>query len=328
MDASATSCHFNPVFPYRPELPQKQPQLPQPAPGLPPLPETWLVEFESFHSVDHEATLFGQLFREREPSPALRQRALFVLHGQGEHSGRYIHWPHYLGDTVGSMYLLDHRGHGRSSGPRGHTPDFDAYARDAASALLRYHRYLEAHAGAADLHLVGHSMGGLIALRMLLLFPDLPVQSVSLSAPMIELAFKLPKLKEMAGKLLNAVLPSLPLPSENLGDLISRDPAVREHYKRDRLNHGFASSAFYFSYLEAKEDLWKRAAAIEQPLLLLLPLADRVIDPEPTRQFFAKISSPDKKLITYPALYHEIFNEPEKDQVFSDLKSWLQRHQK
>lgn len=328
MDASPTSCHFVPVFPYRPELPKKQPQVPQAAPGFPALPADWLVEFETFNSEDHEATLFGQLFRAREPRPELAHRALFVLHGQGEHSGRYIHWPHYLQDTVSSIYLLDHRGHGQSTGPRGHVPEFDAYARDAAFAIRRYHSYLKAHYGKVDLHLVGHSMGGHIVLRTLLLFPDLPVQSVTVSAPMLNLAFKLPKLKEMAGKVLLAVLPALPLPGEDLGDLVSRDPQVREHYKKDRLNHGLASSGFYFSYLKTKEDTLARAKEFRHPLLLLLPLGDKVIDPLPTREFFLSMDQDKKKLIEYPELYHEVFNEPEKDKVFKDLKEWIQRYQK
>lgn len=327
--ASASSCHFVPVFPFRPDLPQKQPQMPQPPSGFPGFPANWLAEFETFASADGRATLFAQLFRPAQPSSDLAHRALFVLHGQGEHSGRYIHWPHYLHGVVGSIYAPDHRGHGRSSGWRGHIPDFDMYAHDAAQSLRRYDAYLRATVGRSEIHLVGHSMGGLIALRTLLLHPDLPVHSLTLSAPMLQLAFQLPVAKELAGKIFHKILPSVPLPTEPLADLVSRDPAVTAHYKADPLNHGFASTAFYYSYLAAKADTLQRSAELKLPLQMMLPLQDKIIAPEPTERFFESLKMETRRLVKYPELFHEIFNEPEKDQVFADLRKWLEeRRQK
>jgi acylglycerol lipase len=326
MDASTLTCHFAPVFPFRPELKRKKPQMPQPPQGFPGKEEDWVVEFESFESVDRKAQIFSHLFRCEQPKPELAHRALVVLHGQGEHSGRYIHWPHYLKDQVGSIYLIDHRGHGQSTGIRGHVDHFDCYADDAAAAIRRYYHYLQDKYGKAEIHIVGHSMGGLIALRTLLRF-DLPIRSAILSAPMIELAFQAPKVKVMLASLLNRVVPYLPLPSVELAELISRDPAVIAHYKADPLNHNRVTPAFFFSYLAVKKDTLLRAKEFKVPLLFLLPLADQVINSESTEMLFHSIEAPEKKLIRYPGLYHEAFNEPEKDRVFSDLVSWLNTHQ-
>jgi alpha-beta hydrolase superfamily lysophospholipase len=325
MDATTLTCHFAPVFPYRPDLKHKKPQVPQGPRGFPPKEDGWLVEFECFDSVDRKAQIFGHLFRPEKVAPDLAHRALVILHGQGEHSGRYIHWPHYLKDDVGSMYLIDHRGHGQSTGIRGHVDNFDSYADDAAAAVRRYHQYLMEKHGKAEIHLVGHSMGGLIALRTALRY-DLPIRSLIVSAPMIDLAFPVGRIKEFAAGILNKFVPYLPLPAEPLSDLVSRDPAVVEHYKTDILNHGLASPGFYFSYLAVKKDTQRRAKEFRVPLLVLLPMADRVINPEGTEALFRILQAPEKKIIRYPGLYHEVFNEPEKDQVFADLKTWLRAH--
>ncbi|MCX6130147.1 MAG: lysophospholipase, partial [Proteobacteria bacterium] len=314
MDATSPTCHFAPVFPYRPDLKNKRPQVPQGPVNFPGLAKNWLVEFESCLSSDRKVQLFSHLYRAEPPSSNNAHRALFVLHGQGEQGARYSHWPHYLKDQVDSIYAIDHRGHGQSSGIRGHVDHFDLYADDAAAAFRRYRTYLLQRYGQAEIHLLGHSMGGLIALRMLLLH-DLPIQSVILSAPMIELAFAVGRLKLLLGKALARVLPYLPLPAEPMADLVSRDPFVVKHYKQDPLNHTCASPAFYFSYLEAKNDTISRAKDMTQPLLVLLPLADRIINPEATKALFAQLGSVDKTLLSYPGLYHEVFNEPEKDNV-------------
>ncbi len=326
MEGTTHHCHFVRVFPYQPERTLKQPQIPQVPFGFPPLERDWLAEFETFPSVDRKVTLFSHLFRPSRPLPERQHRALMIFHGQSEHSGRYIHFPHYLRESVGSIYAMDHRGHGRSTGIWGHVSHFDRFADDAAAAVLRYHEYLQRQYGKSEIHLLGHSMGGLITLRMLLLYPDLPIASVALSSPMIELAFKVPKLKEMAGRLIYRLFPFLPLPGEPMDHIISRDKNVVHAYRRDPHNHGLASSAFYFTYLEVLEDTLARGAELHYPMLLQLPLRDKIIDPGRTEQFFQTWQGDNKKLITYPDLFHEIYNEPEKTSVFHDLKEWIARH--
>jgi hypothetical protein len=106
MEYTSTTCHFAPVFPYRPELRRKRPQVPQPPRGFPPIESDWVVEFETFLSSDQKATLYSHLFRPVNLQGPRAHKALVVLHGQGEHSGRYIHWPHFLRDTVGSIYAI------------------------------------------------------------------------------------------------------------------------------------------------------------------------------------------------------------------------------
>lgn len=320
VDSSTLDCHFAPVFTS--EHKSKNPQTPSQAKGFPALPPDWVVEFEVIPL--SRAHLFAHLFRANK-SP-VEHKALIVLHGQGEHSGRYLHVPHYLGDLVGSVYAIDHRGHGQSSGNRGHIDTFDDYANDAAMAVKRYTRYLQKRYGKAEIHLLGHSMGGMIGLRMLQLHPELEIASVTFSSPMFELAFKVPPIKHFAAKLMNKLAPSLSIPGEPLGDLVSRDPEVVKHYKGDKYNHGLASPAFYLSYLATREKIVAQARDFRHPLLFLIPTGDRIIDHHATLKLYDKVFAPEKKLIVYEDYYHEILNEPGKDKVFADIHEWIEAH--
>ena len=326
MNEVITPCSFVPVFPYNPEKPNKQPQTPRSPEGFPELPQDWLNDFELFSSSDGSVQLFAQLFRPKRWTGPDAHRALVVLHGQGEHGGRYVHLPHFLKDTVGSIYCLDHRGHGLSKGKRGHIDHFDIYADDADLAINRFYEYLLERFGKAEIHVLGHSMGGQILARTLLKYPELPVASATMSAPMFDLAFDVPKIKEIASQVMLKVAPRLTLPGEPLGDLVSSDPRVCRHYKEDQLNHGMVSSAFYHSYLEAKEDSLSRAEDFKVPLLLQIPGQDKIINPDSIKVFGESLPTGSSKVITYDEAYHEIYNEPEKTKVLGDLKDWINKH--
>lgn len=293
--------------------------------GFPSLPDDWLIETDSFLSADNKTHLSAHIFRPKNWQGEQSHRAMVILHGQGEHGGRYTHFPHFLSDTIHSFYALDHKGHGQSSGRRGHVNHFDHYADDACIAIRRYYDFLMEKFGKSEIHLLGHSMGGQIAIRAMLKDRNLPIKSVCLSSPMFDLNFTIPKFKEVLGKLLLKVAPSLSLPGEPLADLVSSDPNVCEHYKNDSLNHGVASPSFYFSSLEAKKDSLNRADEIDYPCLILVAGNDRIIDPQSITSFFEKMSD-QCDLKTYNDMYHEVFNEPDKEQVFSDLKEWVKKN--
>ncbi len=326
MSEVITPCSFAPVFPYSPHKPHKMPQTPRSPEGFPELPQDWLNDFELFSSSDNKIQLFAQLFRQKKWSGENAHRALVVLHGQGEHGGRYVHLPYYLKDTFSSIYCLDHRGHGLSKGKRGHVEKFDLYADDADLAINRFYEYLLERFGKAEIHVLGHSMGGQILARTLLLHSDTPITSATLSSPMFDLAFPVPKIKEIAGQVIYRILPNLTIPSEPLAELVSSDPYVCRHYKEDQLNHGLISSAFYYSYLEAKEDTLARAREIKKPVLVQIADGDRIINPQSIAKFCDNLDPKTSKTIHYPDFYHELYNEPKKTKVIDDLKSWVQLH--
>lgn len=320
-----TPCSFAPVFPFDPKMSHKQPQVPQSPFGFPGLPPGWMVEFERFSSSDGKQELFGQLFRPEHWVGKDQHRVLFVLHGQGEHGGRYVHFPHFLKDHVGAIYALDHRGHGQSEGRRGHIDHFDVYAADVEFAINRVYEYLLERFGAAEIHLMGHSMGGQIAARTLIRYPDLPIRSACICAPMFDLAFPISPVKEAFGKLAYKVAPWLSLPGESLSQIVSSDPHVCDHYESDPYNHNFASPGFYFSYLEVIDDTMERASKITHPVMVQVAGQDKIIDPSSIISFYESLPK-GSKLCEYPEMYHEVYNEPEKELAFKDLIDWINQH--
>ena len=153
----------------------------QPA-GFPSLPPDWSSEWETVQSSDGSTQIFvAQFHATRWESP----RAILMVHGMGEHAGRYLHLPHYLKGSVDAIYAIDHRGHGRSEGIRGHVERFDDFADDVRMVLKRMDSALTQRFGKSEIHLVGHSLGGLIALRAVLGSESLPIRSLTVSAPLL-----------------------------------------------------------------------------------------------------------------------------------------------
>lgn len=291
--------------------------------GFPGLPEGWVSEWETFSSSDSELQLFLASYH---PSNWTSPKVLLILHGLGEHGGRYLHFPHYLKNDVGAVFCLDHRGHGRSEGLRGHVARFDLLADDAALAVRRVDDILRKRFGRSEIHVLGHSMGGLVALRMMLLHPSLPVRSLTVSAPLLAVKVELPFAKRAAAHVLSRVWGSLHMNSEIDPRVLSHDAEVAEAYTADRLVHKKGTPRFYTELLGAMADTLKRDSGIEVPLQMIVPLQDSVVDPEAALGFFRNLKHREKQLRTYPGFYHESFNEVGKEQAFEDLRTWINTH--
>ena len=113
------------------------------------------------------------------------------------------------------------------------------------------------------------------------------------------------------------------LPGEPLADLVSSDPKVCEHYKNDPRNHGFVSTAFYFSYLDRKNDSFEKADSVTYPTMVQIAGSDQIIDPKSIERFSDRLPS-SHRCHTYQKMYHEIYNEPDRQQVFNDLIEWIE----
>lgn len=294
--------------------------------SFPILPNGWVDETETFSASCGSLKLFAVHHHRREPG-AGAGRGLLVIHGQGEHGGRYGHVPHFLEGEVDSIYCPDHRGHGRSEGLRGHVDRFDRYAEDVAIALDRHDAWLRARFGAgAQLHVLGHSMGGLVALRMLRLNPDARVASVTISAPLIGLNFKVPLWKKAVAYGISRVWGALQMPTDLDPAKVSRDPDVQEVYKADRLIHDRASAGFFTDLQAVLAEISQGTQAFRIPIQFLVPLADEVVSPKAALEYFERIQAPAKRLRTYEGFRHEPFNELGKETVFADLASWIAEH--
>lgn len=302
--------------------PEAQPRTLQPR-GFPGLPADWVSEWETFRSADESTKLFAQTHRHREWAG---ERSLVLIHGMGEHSGRYLHLPHYLQGSVRAVHVFDLRGHGRSEGVRGHVERFDSLVDDCAFVVRRFHESVLKKFGRAEVHLLGHSLGGHLALRTALLNPDLPVRTLQVSAPFLGLHADVPLFKRLGAQTLARVWGSLQLDTGLDARGICRDPEVVSAYLNDRLVHGKMTPRFFAGLTRAMVDTLSRDHGIEPPLQMLVPLADRIVDSEASQRFFRRLKHRDKRLKTYPGCYHEPMNEPCKEEVFADIRSWIDAH--
>lgn len=244
--------------------------------------------------------------------------AVVVLaHGLSEHSGRYEHVAERLVGAGFALHALDHRGHGRSVGPRALVDlgavvaDLDTLVDSAAQPGL-------------PLFVLGHSMGGLIATEYAIRYQR-KLAGLVLSAPLAALEAASP-MTRLAAKMLSAVAPRLGVVEVDSA-LVSRDPKVVRAYDSDPFVYRGRLPARTVSQLaSAIESLSERARTIEVPTLIMYGSADRLAPPAGSVMLESVISSRDKTLKVYDGLYHEIFNEPERDQVLDDLIAWLSAH--
>lgn len=251
-------------------------------------------------------------------TPGVPARALLLLvHGAGEHSARYRQLAQYVTGRGYAVAALDHPGHGRSAGRYGHIDRFE----DFVSTLEIFQRKLATDFPGLPLILVGHSMGGLIGGLYLLRHQQDFIGCV-LSGPAIKTDIEPGYLQLLMIRLLSVVAPtSGVLQLDAVG--VSRDPAVVADYVGDPLvNHGKMTARMVAELFRGMHQIQAEAEKISLPILLLHGGADVMTAPAGSEFLHEHISSADKTLKIYPGLYHEIFNEPERETVFADMLDW------
>jgi alpha-beta hydrolase superfamily lysophospholipase len=292
--------------------------------GFPNLPDTWEVSAETVSASDGNTQLFKLQFRSKHETK--QGRTLLIIHGMGEHAGRYAHFPHYLRDTVDRIVAYDLRGHGRSQGIRGHVNHFDELVEDAEMSLRRLHDSLITQYGVSRIHLFAHSMGGQVGCRLLGKHAQLPLKSASISAPFFKPKLHVPKVKELAAGLLSKAWGSLQLSTGLPAGSVSRDSAVVEAYQKDRLVHGMMTPQFYSSLVKTVNDTQTHCTRFSVPVQFQIPLDDQVVDPKISINYFQNIQCSEKNLKTYSDFYHEGMNDLGKEAFLADLREWIVSH--
>lgn len=291
--------------------------------GFPSLPEDWISEWETFWSADGKLQLFGVLHHARDWKG---HRALVISHGLGEHGGRYLHFPHYLGNAVDAVYCYDHRGHGRSEGIQGHVDRFTQFSEDLALVIRRLDDQLRKRFGRSEIHLMGHSLGSLIMLKTLFSNADLPLASVTGSSLFLGIRMEVPAAKRMVAHALSRLWSSLQMTSDLDARLLSRDPEVVVTYDTDRLVHRKATPRFYTELVSTLEEMSRHHSGLAYPILALIPEADQITNPEKAKTWFEALQHPEKQIRLFPGGFHEGFNDIEKDKLFGELREWIAKH--
>ncbi len=247
--------------------------------------------------------------------------ALIVVHGVAEHSGRYMNLVNVMVPDGYGVYAIDHYGHGRSGGKRLFVPSFDYFIQGLDTLVDRVKQWEPNK----KCFLVGHSMGGLITASYLLNHQD-KVDGAVLSGPAVKVPDNISVFTLWAARIFSKLLPSLGI-KQLEADSISRDPEVVRAYVNDPLvSTGKLTARLGEQLLGACLNLEKAAKRIQIPLYILQGGSDTLVDPDGARKFHGAVASVDKDLIVYPDRFHEIFNDPGNDEVFSDIRAWLDRH--
>lgn len=254
--------------------------------------------------------------------PEGRPRAIVLLaHGYAEHAGRYAHVAQRLTQAGYAVYAVDHWGHGRSDGEGGYVPRFSAYLDGMAELLT----LVEINHGDTPRLLLGHSMGGLIA-TLFLIERQQAFVAAAVSGPAIRPAQPPSRFTVWISRFLSRFFPRLGVLSLDANG-VSRDPAVVEAYKADPLVYGGKIGArLGKEFMDAMAAAQAGAPTIRLPLLIQHGEADRLTAPAGSRYLFDHVASADKRLEIYPGLFHEIYNEPERDAVLDDLIGWFDAH--
>jgi len=254
----------------------------------------------------------------------VRPRGIIVIvHGIGEHSGRYGNLIQTLADDEISIYALDHRGHGHSEGKRGHVNAFKEYTDD----LKTLFQLVNAENQNLPIILLGHSMGGVIACQYALRYPH-DLSGLILSSAGFITAVRVPGWKRGLANLLSKLAPSFSMPTGLNSSDLSHDQAVVEAYLADPLVHDKVSSRWFIEFNRAGADCLRRAAELTMPLLIIHGAEDKIVDPQGSQQVMDRASSSDKQLSLFEGLYHETMNErpAEKEKVLNTIRAWIIKH--
>jgi len=257
--------------------------------------------------------LFFQEWQPENESKAV----VCLMHGFPEHSSRYAHVAAFLTKAGFALLTFDLRGHGKSQGKRGHVSSYESFFDDIA--------VLEEEARnrfpGKPIFFYGHSFGGNLVLNYALRRKP-KIEGVIATSPWLRLAYDPPPLKLIIACIANKLIPSLTSPSGLETKALSRDPKIVSAYENDPLIHNRISSHMYLSIVEAGEWALDHANEFALPLLIVHGGSDRITSAEASRQFANRVPG-NCTYKLWPGLYHEIHNEPEKNEVFAFIINWL-----
>ena len=258
-----------------------------------------------------------------EPDHGSPKALVALVHGLGEHVGRYAHVAQAFTDAGYALVGFDLRGHGKSGGARGHFPSLDVLMQD----IRQFFKYLVTKYPEIPHFLYGHSLGGLLSLTYAIQFSN-GLKGVMVTGSALRSPLQEQKVKITMAKLLGTIAPTVTIPSGLEAAAISRDPEVVRIYTSDPLVHDKTSMGLGKTAINAVDLCFTRAKDFVPPLLIMHGKADRITYPSGSEDFtsLAREKNRDVTLKLWDGMYHEIHNEPEKAEVFRYMIEWLDNH--
>lgn len=259
-------------------------------------------------------------FRLWEPPDGVRHW-LILIHGFGEHGGRYDTFVQMVTEQGIGVACADLWGQGRSGGRRGDIERLEQYVDDLEAwveHLLAQERISK------PLSIFGHSLGGLLAGLWLLRRAERFACAV-IQSPLLGIGVPVPAWKRRLADWIGRRWPTVALPIGLDPTWLSRDPAIVRAYRRDPLVHGQMTARCYHSLHEAMSRLLAQASQLSVPVLLLTGQADRVISHAACQRFFDALHG-EKRHIAFPDCFHELHHEPVLDEIIRLIVQWLTTH--
>jgi len=252
---------------------------------------------------------------------------LAIVHGLGEHSGRYCAIVKGLTAAGYAVFGFDNQGHGKSEGQRGHIERWKDY-RDNTQNFLQLVRSQEP---SAPLFLMGHSLGGLIVLDYVLRnartpeFESLNLQGLVVSAPPIQpMDGTASSIRIAVARLLSGVLPRISVKMGLCKDGLSRDRGMTQQTAHDPLTHPYVTLRWGTETLSTIDWVKRHIEQLSLPVLLTHGEADPIVAPDGTREIYQQIQNPNKSIAIYPGSYHEPHNDLDAEKVVADLVEWIE----
>lgn len=251
------------------------------------------------------------------PVRGARRAVLVNLHGLGDHSGLYPNLASHLPARGIALYSYDLRGNGRSPGQRAYISGWHEYRGDLHAFLTSVQEWEEG----VPLFVLGNSLGGLIVLEYAIEHPDGLAGLIAAAPPLGKLG--VPSILMALGRLFSRVLPRFSLQAGMDLSGLARDPAVIDAVLADPLFHRRGTARLSTEVTAAIERVQAEAARLSVPLLILHGSEDRMVPPDGSRQFFAKVRWPDREFREYPGAYHGLFVDVNHEEVLRDLEHWI-----
>ncbi len=254
------------------------------------------------------------------PGEAPRAAVLFI-HGYAEHTGRYECLARQMNDHGIGVFSLDLQGHGKSGGTR---CDINSY-KDYVDDLSAYFEDITGEFPNIPWFVMGHSMGGVLAILLAYRYQS-SLHGLIISAPALKIVTNIPKVVQDMVRYVTAVTPMVPVISLDTSAL-SRDKKVVERYEKDPLvYHGKIRARMAQQLVDGGKAALELGGEMYLPVWAGHGLADRITDQKGTREFLDSLSNPDKISNYYEGCFHEILQEPEHEDIISEIISWIDKH--
>ena len=241
------------------------------------------------------------------------------IHGFAEHSGRYEHVGRFLASKGYAFYIYDLRGHGKSEAIKGYVDRFEDFLYDTKSFI----DYVLNNTSYNRIFLLGHSMGGLIAIYYTGYFKH-GIEGLATSGAAVMIKENL--LVNSALRVLSLISPKKRIRFTVQLKCLTRDEETIKKYLEDELVFKEPTVKLLLELLKATRKVWEYIPNIKVPILIMHGSEDCIVSCEASKNLYGKLEAKDKTLKIYQGMRHEIFNEIGKEKPLNDLITWLDKH--